>query len=425
MANNFSHWERMVARILNVSPRLKVSVKKIYQRVIYWLHKQPFTSRTLHQLQKIGGNSAESFFGYYDKSPLSPSGLFVIFHEAEETSIDLSRSRHSLEVVLADARDYRPISRFPSEAYNWQQGTRLQWISEDRFVFNDYDAREDAYVAQVCDATSARIIATLPAPVYDCFRDQFALTLNFDRLARLAPDYGYFCRMGRQCDLEALDADGVWRLDLKTGEKELIVSLAKLIALEPLQTMAGASHSVNHIMIAPDGERFIVIHRWYKAGRRFDRLVLMSVDGSDGKVLADEQMVSHCFWLTQERILAYLRGEGGRDCYWVLDVNEGGFRELKCPQLAKFGDGHPHAVGDWFVTDTYPDKARMQHLLLCNLRTGEFQELGEFFHGFNFDGETRCDLHPRLSHDRQHVFFDSVFSGERKLYRLGLRSNVT
>ena len=34
--------------------------------------------------------------------------------------------------------------------------------------------------------------------------------------------------------------------------------------------------------------------------------------------------------------------------------------------------------------------------------------------------ETRCDLHPRMSHCNRFVFFDSVFSGKRQLYRMEL-----
>ncbi|WP_231367692.1 MULTISPECIES: glycosyl transferase [unclassified Thioalkalivibrio] len=420
MGNNFSRLERMVARGLSVSPGLKAWAKKSYQRVVYLRHKKPNVCETRHKLQTVGSTALESFFGYYDKSPLSPSGSHIIFQEAHGPTTEEPRGGQALNVVLADAVDGEVVSRFPSEAFNWQQGTKLQWISEDRFVFNDYDAAEDSYVARVCDATSGEIVCTLPAPVYDCFGDRFALTLNFDRLARLAPDYGYFRRMGRPCDLEALDADGVWWLDLKTGEKRLILSLAQLVALEPLESMVGASHSVNHIMIAPDGERFMVIHRWYQAGRRFDRLVVADVDGNRARVLADYGMVSHCFWVSPNRVLGYLRGADGSDGYRLLHVNAGQMEELDFPGREALGDGHPHVVGDWFVTDTYPDKARMQHLMLVNWRSGEARKLGEFFHGFEYDGQTRCDLHPRLSGDGKQVFFDSVFSGKRRLYRLEL-----
>lgn len=109
-----------------------------------------------------------------------------------------------------------------------------------------------------------------------------------------------------------------------------------------------------------------------------------------------------------------------KDGYWLLNVNSSEFKELPCSELEKYGDGHPHVHGDWFITDTYPDKARMQHLLWCNWKTGEVKHVGEFFHGLEFNGESRCDLHPRLSPDGKSVYFDSVFSGQRQLYKMDL-----
>ncbi len=403
-----------------MSPGLKAWAKRSYQRVVYFRHKKPNASETRHRLQTVSGDAPESFFGYYDKSPLSPSGSHIIFQETQGPSMELPRGRHSVNVVLADAGDGGVIARFPSAAYNWQQGTKLQWITAERFVFNAYDLEADAYVARIVDAVSGESIRTLPAPVYDCFGERSALTLNFDRLARLAPDYGYFCRTNRAFDVDAVDDDGVWSMDMTTGETRLILSLAQLEKLDPLESMVGAKHSVNHIMIAADGERFIVIHRWYKGRRRYDRLVLAGVDGRNPTVLADEGMVSHCFWATGTEVLGYLRGPDGSEGYWLLDTVSREVRQLDCSGLEGLGDGHPHVVGDWFVTDTYPDKARMQHLMLGNWRTGEVRELGQFFHGFEYEGESRCDLHPRLTPDGKGVYFDSVFSGKRRLYRLDL-----
>ena len=151
-----------------------------------------------------------------------------------------------------------------------------------------------------------------------------------------------------------------------------------------------------------------------------DRLLLADAKTGDLHLLSDFGMVSHCFWVNEETVLGYLRGPGGKDGYWLVNVNSGTFVECMQNKLARFGDGHPHVYGDWFVTDTYPDKARMQHLLLCNWKTGELREIGEFFHGFEFEGENRCDLHPRFSPDGIAVFFDSVFTGKRQLYKMEL-----
>ena len=420
MSTEYSFRERLLARALSSTPRLKAVIKGGYQRLVYLRNRRAESWTSLHNVLAQSEGDSQSFFGYYDKCPLNPSGTHIIFQETSDCTKGSPRCRGPVKVVLVRECDGRVINRFSSGAYNWQQGTKLQWITDNRFVFNAYDWESDAYVARICDAVSGETIRTLPAPVYDCFGDRFSLTLNFDRLARLASDYGYFCRMNRPFDVDSVHDDGVWWMDITTGEARLILSLAQLEKLAPLKSMVGAKHSVNHIMIAPDGERFMVIHRWYKGRRRYDRLVLAGVDGRNPTVLADEGMVSHCFWATGTEVLGYLRGPDGSEGYWLLDTVSREVRQLDCSGLEGLGDGHPHVVGDWFVTDTYPDKARMQHLMLGNWRTGEVRELGQFFHGFEYEGESRCDLHPRLTPDGKGVYFDSVFSGKRRLYRLDL-----
>jgi hypothetical protein len=180
--------------------------------------------------------------------------------------------------------------------------------------------------------------------------------------------------------------------------------------------MEKAVHKINHIMISPSGKQFIFIHRYYIGKSRFHRLLLgNSMTGFVS--LVAEGMISHCCWINEQTILAYLSDQSKKAAYWIIDLIT---RKFTCvsDNLEIYGDGHPHVYGDWFITDTYPDKARMQHLLLVSWKTGEIKELGRFFHDFNHVGETRCDLHPRFSPDGKYVFFDSIFAGKRKLYKL-------
>jgi hypothetical protein len=221
-----------------------------------------------------------------------------------------------------------------------------------------------------------------------------------------------------EADLKRLDNDGIWRVDFQTGDARLLVSLADMCLVAPRPEFEGALHKANHVMISPDGSRFIFLHRYFIGQRRFDRLMLADAVTGDLKLLSGYGMVSHCFWADDKTILGYMRGPEYKDSYWLVDVETAEFKRLTC--LDGLGDGHPHVVGDWFVTDTYPDKARMQHLFLVNWKTGEKKKLGEFFHGFEYSGETRCDLHPRLSKDGKTVFFDSVFDGKRRLYKMDL-----
>lgn len=419
MNSNYSSIEKLGARILSHLPFAKNIAKNLYSKLVYWHYKKHYTHRAVATLKNVSSdNEGETFFGYYDKPPVNISGSHVIYQCSVNPTKFKPNCANPVNVVLQEVDSERVIAQLSSYAYNWQQGTRLQWLTDRRFIFNDYNLELDCYIAKVFDIDEDRVIKTFLMPIYDCFGEFFALTLNFDRLARLAPDYGYKNRLNKPINLDIVDSDGIFFIDMQNEESKLIITLKQLIEVEPTNSMQGALHTVNHVMIAPDGNNFIFIHRWYKRKQRFDRLMCAKNDGNVLKVLAAFGMVSHCFWIDESVILGYMRGPDGRDTYWLINAETGKMMPFTQSGIDKYGDGHPHVRGDWFVTDTYPDKARMQHLLLCNWKTGEFRELGEFFHGFDYNGETRCDLHPRFSPDGKEIFFDSVFDGSRRLYKL-------
>jgi hypothetical protein len=426
MSSSYSAAERQLARLLATSPALKRCIKRVYQRINWLLHRRPHAASSSYAIGKAAaGLDGETYFGYYDKHPDNFSGTHLIFQRATGPTTRRPDPMRPIDVIVFDLQSCGITARLPTYAYNWQQGSKLQWLTDSRFVFNDYDQAANRFVARVYDLSTRSVVRTLSNPVYDCFGEDFALTLNYDRLARLSPDYGYFNRIDLGPSTTDLSKDGIFYMDMQHGQCQLLVSLEELARLHPVRSMDRAEHTVNHIMIAPDGHRFMAIHRWYQHGRRFDRLVLGTTrDTTASRVLIDG-MVSHCFWLDPGRILGYLRAPGRGDGYWIIDVDTGDVSPLPLNALAGHGDGHPHVRGDWLITDTYPDKARMQHLLYCNWKTGETRKLGEFFHGFEYADETRCDLHPRLSADGSKVYFDSVFTGLRQHYCMDLRAPLS
>lgn len=417
--SSYNRLERNLARFLARFPAMKRFAKVAYSRLVYLTSKKPYKHRSRIEPAAFLDQHQSSFFGYYDKSPQNRSGvvlaLVVDGSTKKKPSID-----SSVELVAFGAK-HEPLFRVPVKSYNWQQGCRSHWLSDDLFIFNDFDPVTKNYVARVYSMKIAGEVRHFSYPVQDSYHTEYFLSLNYRRLLSLRPDYGY--RNLPQLDsfnLKNLENDGIWKVDYQTGNARLLISLAQACLLNPLPEFDDAVHKFNHVMISPSGRQFIFLHRYVLGQRRFDRLVLADAETGALRLLSDHGMVSHCFWVDDSTVLGYLRGPGDVDGYWLVDTISGSFTPCLQDKLAQFGDGHPHVHGDWFVTDTYPDKARMQHLLLCNWKTGEVKEIGEFFHGFEFSGESRCDLHPRFAPDGESVYFDSVFSGERRLYRMGL-----
>ena len=83
-------------------------------------------------------------------------------------------------------------------------------------------------------------------------------------------------------------------------------------------------------------------------------------------------------------------------------------------------DGHCTYSPDaqWIITDTYPDRDRMQNLMLYRPKDGKLVNLGRFYQEQPSDNEWRCDLHPRWSRDGRYVCIDSKHSGRRQMYLL-------
>tara|TARA_Y100000588_G_C14281064_1_gene937179 strand:- start:2194 stop:3429 length:1236 start_codon:yes stop_codon:yes gene_type:complete len=405
--SSYSKKERAVASLLSKYPKAKYYLKFAYTSLFYFLYnpKYRFRIHSGYELTEVDSTGSDNFFGYYDKSPESIDGRYVIYQRAPFNTRKVPSDTANIEVVVLDRETNSEVITLKSRAFNWQQGTKLQWINSKCFIFNDYENGE--YISRIVDVNLGKVICSLPLPIYDTFSDEYALTTSFERLSVLAPDYGYFAK-------EAIvksdyDCDGVYWLCLKSKKKREIISLEK-VSLFDNYIPENANHSINHIMISPGGKEFIFIHRWYVDGQRFDRLLLSDLEGNL-HLLVNEDMVSHCCWLDKDNILGFFR-YSSTDSYYKINIRTG---EISPYGVGDYSDGHPTAYGDLVLTDTYPNRSGIQELLLID-KDGYRQVIAELKHSPYYFGESRCDLHPRLSSNGKRVYFDSVFSGVRKLY---------
>lgn len=414
MSSNYSSLERLLAKTLSKFPLAKQIIKRSYQRINFIVHKKSYRCHSTFLVSTIKTDE-NNFFGYYDKSPLSVDNRYLLYHSTKGTTKRKPDPLSPIEINVVDFKSGEKVWSDQSTAYNWQQGSRAQWLSRHKFIYNIYDSFAHCYQSRIIDLenNSAEI---LPVAVYDCFGEEFALTLNFERLRVLRPDYGY--RNGKimtDKELRRLDNDGVFLCELRTKESKLLISLETLRSVAPNEHMAFAYHKVNHIMISPDGGRFMFLHRYFVNKRRYDRLFVANREGNGLRLLSDNGMVSHCCWLDNHNIVGYLTGSLG-DRYYRINATDGSMIPLGESIIDKFGDGHPSVKQGKMVFDTYPNKARMKQLFLYDMSTQSLQQLGEFYEALDYYGETRCDLHPRFSEDGGIVFFDSVHNGHRALY---------
>jgi len=175
-------------------------------------------------------------------------------------------------------------------------------------------------------------------------------------------------------------------------------------------------HKVNHLMLSPNGRRFMVLYRFFVGQRKYTRLITCNIDGTDMYLLSDDDMVSHCYWKNDEEIIAFERKKDGGNGYYLMKDKTQEYRRL-WPQLNN--DGHPSYCptdNNFVVFDTYPNRARVQEVKIARDDSDEVKTIAKVFAPFKYDNNTRCDLHPRWSRDGRKVCFDSVYEGHRGLY---------
>ena len=391
-------------------------LRKVYRYLRYYFYRF-VKNRYLKDVELAEGVSIEkvfpekeTLFGYYNLSPENREGDVLGCDFTRAPVVDVLLKRNNEISVIGKTR-----------AFNFQQGSMLQWAYDcDSFIYyNIYNSETEQYECVCVDADSLKIVDTLPLPICCISRDRrYALSLNFERLAIMRPDYGYFCRMN--VELPSMRDDGIWKIDMKTKEVRLIISLEGLKDLRYVETMDGAEHKVNHIDISPDGKRFMFLHRWVGPKGRYMRLITSDENGEDLFILNGDKMTSHSCWYDDKTIMSFCYTKEYGNAY-VSFHDKTDQIELISKELPT-EDGHPSVSPNkkWLITDCYPGFHRMSSLFLLNLITKKVIRLGRFYQPLKYNGTSRIDLHPKWNLRGDRIFFESGHNGFRNLYCLNI-----
>lgn len=378
------------------------------------------------------------WFGYYDKLQFDPTGRYVLgmrvsFEHRSPRPDDVIRIGM---VDLADGDRWTELGT--SRAWGWQQGCMLQWRpgSAGEVVWNDREG--DRFVTRVADVRTGRT-RTLPHPVYALSPDGgFAVGTDFRRINDTRPGYGYAGLPDPHAGENAPAESGMYRLDMDSGQAEQILSYRDVAAIPfSHDDLSIAKHWFNHLLVSPDGKRFIFLHRWRSPSTRQKyrnvggwgtRMFTAGVDGAGVFELDPSGFTSHFIWDDAERITAWTRPLGMEPGFYrfrdgtreVVPVGRGIMTE----------NGHNTNLGGvsggWILNDTYPARDdRKQTLYLYHEPTARKVVLGRFHSPAEYTGEWRCDLHPRSDASGTRVCFDSTHGGNgRQMYLIDVSALV-
>jgi hypothetical protein len=363
------------------------------------------------------------WFGYYDKLQFDPSNRYVLgmevgFEHRSPTPSD------TIRIGMVDLKDRdRWIDLGETRAWCWQQGCMLQWLpgSRSEVIYND---RQDGqFVSHILDVHTGKR-RTLPGPVYAISPDaKWAVSPDFSRLNDMRPGYGYCGIPDPYFDDLAPEKTGIWHMDLTTGRRQLILPFRQIASVPyKVADWTGSKHKVNHLLVSPDGSRFIFLHR-RRGGEAKNpeaggtRMFTCKPDGTDLYVLDPYGDTSHFIWRDPRHVLAWARHPSkGLRFYLYRDKSE---------DVSVVGEGVMTVNGHctylpgnrWILNDTYPDKERNQNVYVYEVATNRREPLGSFVSPPEYAGEWRCDTHPRFSPNGRMVTIDSPHAGNgRQLY---------
>ena len=357
------------------------------------------------------------FFGYYAVNAWDKSGRY---HLALETDFHDHRPRVGdvAQVGLLDSTNGQFERLSQTAAFNLQQGSMMFWIDAgagEEFTHNDWE--DGRLVSRAINPHSGgrrtidgALAAVSPAgPV--------GIGLNFARMALCRPVVGYAGPLRADQIQRIPDDDGLWRLDLATGRRELMLSIAQVIAARRVELTGPAWF--NHVYINPAGRRvmFVCRIRTTPMDQESEWVTSMWTVNLDGTGLHCQipygHWVSHFAWLDDRRILVSTDAPGEPEFYSVTDGQD---------DFKPFGGGvlTGHAAfspnGRWIVFDTGPDRQSRRQVALYDLVTQRHLSLGHFHHPPPFRGDIRCDPHPRWRADGRAITFDSIHEGTRQIY---------
>lgn len=413
--------EQKINYQLNKYPAVKKVIKRAYQLGCYTVSKKIKSEGNIVRVSPDDPEH-EYFFGYYDMSPWDVTMRYMLCMRAKDTWSEPD-PMGTADILLIDTQNGNAVRKIATtHTWNVQQGCMAQWLGPDfksRILYNDL--RDGKYCSVILNIETMEE-RVLSMPCYTVSADgKTALSLDFSRLHSLRLGYGYAAMPERTKGVALPDSTAVWKVDIDTGEVIELLKYTDFANFQPRLEMqeADSVHKVNHLMLSPNGKRFMVLYRWFCGQRKYTRLVTCNVDGTDMYVLSDDDMVSHCYWKNNEEIIAFENKHEGGTGYYLMKDKTKNYRRMWAHIS---NDGHPSfspTDKDTVVFDSYPDKKRIQDIKIAkdtDVEGKEIKVVARVFSPFKYDNDTRCDLHPRWSPDGKQICFDGTFEGHRGLY---------
>ena len=378
---------------------------------------------------------------YFAIDSWSPNRRYMLVLETDVNGrLPEADERCTLGVVdLEDDNRFIPITT--TACWNFQEAAMAHWMSDDEIIFNDVRSGRFCAVVMNWRSNKERV---LPMPVSAVSEDRtWAVSVNYARLSLLRPDYGY--AGPGQDPRESVpwpEDDGLWTMDLTTGETKLILSVAATRSLQPEPKVVPgkpgqplAYHC--HTAISKDGAKIFFLARsvdWFdKTTHKIPYWNTTSFtvnrDGTElRRCFKDGWAGSHFNWApdgSHKMLVTATWNERNDPTLAGRAWSTVEFEVGKEEEVRRIGAGvldlDWHCVyspdGKFMSGETYWNKYNERPWVLVRLADGMTMSMGSFYVPEAYRGTYwRCDLHARYRSDGRQIAFNSVHEGSRQVY---------
>lgn len=368
----------------------------------------------IRKIIRVTDGPKHHFFGFHDLLATNADEDKLLSLEVEDISRPpLPKEKAGVGYVDIESREYVRLGE--TNAFNYPQGARMQWIDNVHFIVNNQVGNH--WGADIYDADARELVNSIDYTCHCLSKDKTqAFGINYARLHRLG-GYGYIGLDDQSADKETPKNDGIFVTDIGSNETRLLVSIDEVANCDSITSAHnGFHHYVTHLVLSPNGKRIAFLHRFFLAdGGIRTRLMTVGVDGAGLRCLACG-FLSHFDWRDDTSLFIWGRSGSSIDAVRsnplfsnplvkpLLSMAKGVARKVlkkskgmsmhflmasdsDSPTVTPFGigkltcDGHPMCNPfdrDLCLCDTYPDENKERTLFLYRFSTDERTDLGRF-----------------------------------------------
>lgn len=410
--------EQVIYNLVKNNVKLKQFIKFLYQSIFILI--KPRKINTSYQVKLAEGY----FFGFHDKSPWSANEKFILAHKFNEKTSIFPEKEEKIEIGYftdINLKEFKILDK--THSWNWQQGSMLQWLgNSDSLIYNYWDGSSNK--AKIIDI-NGRLLKILPYAIGAVSPNgKYVICYDFERLNKGMSGYGYTNESQDILDLDENIPENLgFRIyDVESDREVVFKSVSTVNKSLKERKLINGYLFLTHFIFSPNNERILFLIRSAEKGRRLiSRLVTCDIKGEDINIFPCGDMVSHLSWVNSDKILAYCSDKDEKDGYFLFNDKSQEYVQIGIEQYSN--DGHPNysQLNNSFVTDSYPNRRRIQELSIFNLNSMKKILIGQFFSPIKYINEYRCDLHPRWDRVGEKICFDTTYTGERAIAIITLK----